>query len=694
MPPSKALFVGLAVAAFPAEAGKSSTDVANLPLTKVIKMLESMSDELQEEQKNDKDMRAKMVCWCETNKKEKTQAVEDAKATMTQLQNTIEAASGAKGASGATADNLKKELAENRAALKTATEVRDKEAKDFHEQEKNMLAAVKLLEGAITALSKHTPGFLQSDTALEAVKPELRKLVHQNLDLTGWLKDSPSKDAFMGFLDAHDDILEPDTFLQEASSSDASGPFKSYGAQSGPITGILKQMKEDFEHDLPEIQGIEQKKSSEFAELKASKLAEISEQEATMKQKWQENADTRLDLVAAKDDLEDTKKSYEADTAFLLEVQKRCTESDKDYEIRQQTRTDEIAAVSGAIKILSTDEIREAQQTTFGFLQVSSQRRLGASETRLTRALDHLKKVAHNKPEILSLISLAMSDPFGKVVEAIDKLVQKLKQQQADEVKHRDFCVDSLNENEIVTQRKNTDLSRLEADINQLNDHHKRLTNEVAELKSEIAQLEVDLQRASENRKAENMLFQKNSADAVRTQEALAKAYAKLEEFYSVKHVFLQTNKGPDADAYFNSGAPDAGTYQENEKGTGVMGMMKKMQGEAKIMEDEAVHDEGEAQAAYESMIGETNSCVKEKSRLIADKTEEMATVDKTRQEKTIDKEDVLGDLQGLSDEKADLLGQCTFLMDNFDLRQDSRAEEMDALGEVKGILSGMQGAR
>jgi len=393
-------------------------------------------------------------------------------------------------------------------------------------------------------------------------------------------------------------------------------------------------------------------------------------------------------------DLEDTKASYEADTAFLLEVQKRCTESDKDYEIRQQTRTDEIAAVSGAINILSTDEIREAQQTTFGFLQVSSQRRLGASETRLTRALDHLKKIAPNKPEVTSLIALAISDPFGKVVEQIGKLVETLKQQQADEVKHRDFCIDSLNENEIVEQRKNTDLSRLEAAIDELNDHHKRLTTEVGELKSEIAQLEVDLQRASENRKAENMLFQKNSADAVRTQEALAKAYVKLEGFYSEKHVFLQTHKGPGADEYFNSGAPDAGTYQENEKSTGVMGMMKKMQGEAKIMEDEAVHDESEAQSAYESMIAETNSCVKEKSRLIADKTEEMATVDKTRQEKTLDKEEVLGDLQGLADEKAELLGQCTFLMENFDLRQESRAAEMDALGEVKGILSGMKGAR
>jgi len=64
--------VGLAAAVFPADAGSSGANAADLPLTKVIKMLESMSDELAEEQKNDKDMRAKMVCWCETNTKEKT----------------------------------------------------------------------------------------------------------------------------------------------------------------------------------------------------------------------------------------------------------------------------------------------------------------------------------------------------------------------------------------------------------------------------------------------------------------------------------------------------------------------------------------------------------------------------------------------------------------------------------------------
>jgi len=694
MPPSKALFVGFGAAICTANAG--SSHATDLPLTKVVKLLESMQDELEDELKNDKDMREKMVCWCETNKKDKTQAVEDAKQKITQLEATIQAASGAKGASGATADNLKKELAENRAALAQATAVRQKEAADFHDQEKNMLSAVKLLEGAIVALEKHTPGFLQSDASLEAIKPELRKVVYQNLKLTGWLRNSPSRDAFLGFLDAHADILEADTFLQESSAQQRL-PFKSYGSQSGQIIGVLKQMKEDFENDLPEIQGIERKKSSQFAELKGSKLAEIDEQEAQMKAKWQENADTRLDLVAAKDDLEDTKASYEADTEFLREVQKRCTEADNDWDKRQGTRADEIAAVSEAIKILSTDDVREAQQTTFGFLQVSEQskRRLGLRETRLTRALDHLKKVAPNKPEVVSLIALAMSDPFGKVVEAIDGLVVKLKQQQADEVKHRDFCVGALNENEVVTQRKNTDLNRLEAAISELNDHHKRLTEEVSELKSEIAQLEVDLQRASENRKAENVLFQKNAADAVRTQEALGKAYEKLEGFYSEKHVFLQSHKDePKADAYFNSGAPDQGTYHENSKGTGVMGMIKKMQGEAKILEDEAVHDETEAQAAYESMIAETNNCVKEKSRLIADKMEEMAGVDKDRQEKTTDKNEVLGDLQGLSDEKAELLAQCTFLLDNFDARQESRSAEMDALGEVKGILSGMKGTR
>lgn len=353
----------------------------------------------------------------------------------------------------------------------------------------------------------------------------------------------------------------------------------------------------------------------------------------------------------------------------------------------KKTRTDEISALSEAIKILSEDDVREAQQKTFGFLQMSSTKR--SPPNSVGQALAVLRKIPSN-PDVTALIELTRADPFDKVNDAIDKLVAKLKTQQADEVKQKDYCVNSLHENEVVTQRKNSDLSRLESAIEELSSQRETLDGEVKELKAEISDLQVELQRAAENRKAENLLYQTNVAAQQQTQQALGAAYKRLEEFYAKKTSLLQA---PDksADDFFNSGAPDMGDYKKNDGATGVMGLMKKLQGEAKVLEDDTINDEQNAQKAYETMISETNASVRQKSRLITDKTEEIARVDEERQQKNQDKEAVVQELDGLSQEKTDLLGQCSFLLKNFDLRQESRAAEMDALAEVKAILAGMK---
>ena len=101
-------------------------------------------------------------------------------------------------------------------------------------------------------------------------------------------------------------------------------------------------------------------------------------------------------------------------------------DADHEFAKRKEMRTDEIAALSEAIKILSEDDIREAQQTTFGFLQLGQQRRSQTNDE-LAKALSRLQKTAPNDAEVLALIEIAKSDPFGKINEAIDKLIAKLK---------------------------------------------------------------------------------------------------------------------------------------------------------------------------------------------------------------------------------------------------------------------------
>merc|ERR1719313_3105199 len=97
-----------------------------------------------------------------------------------------------------------------------------------------------------------------------------------------------------------------------------------------------------------------------------------------------------------------------------------------------------------------------------------------------------------------------------------------------DEVKKNDWCKAELQENE-MTSAKTTDLKAdLEAKIGELESTIKTLAEEIEKAKMDISSLQVEMQRASENRKKENMDFQKTVADQMVTAEILAKALDKL----------------------------------------------------------------------------------------------------------------------------------------------------------------------
>merc|ERR1719183_669336 len=60
------------------------------PITKVVRLLEDMSSQLQKEAKEDTEMFDKLTCWCTTNDKEKTKAIADGNQHITDLQAAIE----------------------------------------------------------------------------------------------------------------------------------------------------------------------------------------------------------------------------------------------------------------------------------------------------------------------------------------------------------------------------------------------------------------------------------------------------------------------------------------------------------------------------------------------------------------------------------------------------------------------------
>merc|ERR1712070_380892 len=269
---------------------------------------------------------------------------------------------------------------------------------------------------------------------------------------------------------------------------------------------------------------------------------------------------------------------------------------------------------------------------------------------------------------------------------AIDDMVAQLLKEKEDEIKHKDFCVEEFNSNELQTEKKEREKADLIAKIEDLEMTIKQLTEAIDKLKAEIAEMQVQLKRAGEDREKENKEFQMTVADQRATQKLLTAALNILKGFYDkkAKAALIQKQEpvGPPPPPGFEE-------YKKNEAAGGVMGMIQQIINDAKAMEDETIRDEEDAQKAYEDFVKDTNASIEAKSKEIVNKSEEKAKAEADLVEAQKDKEAVMLELEQLANYKAELHSSCDFVMKNFEIRQTARDEEIEALKQAKAILSG-----
>merc|ERR1712039_1075902 len=293
---------------------------------------------------------------------------------------------------------------------------------------------------------------------------------------------------------------------------------QSYAPQSGEIFGILKQMLETFENNLSASQKEEMANQKAYEDLKAAKEDEIAAGQSQIDTKTQELATTDEKNAQSKEDIEDTRNSLAADEEFLMMLKEKCQMTDQEWEERQKTRQLEMEAVSKALAILSGDDAHDLFTRTFNpaLLQSAS----AAHAERREQASQLLSKVAqkfHN-PRLSTLAYQVKLDAFTRVKKAIDDMVAQLLKEKEDEIKHKDFCTDEFNTNQLQTEKKEREKKDLIAKIEDLEMTIKTLTEEIEKLKGEIAEMQVQLKRAGEDREKENKEFQTTVADQRETQ--------------------------------------------------------------------------------------------------------------------------------------------------------------------------------
>merc|ERR1719359_2150597 len=196
------------------------------PVMKVVRLLQDTKAELEKELEDDKAVYELMECWCNSNDKEKTAAIEAGKAKIAELESSMGASAGRISELKAKRKETLDEVNADHKALMDATAMRMEENKEFQASETDYLEAIDAAKNAIVVLGKHNS------------LAQLRAAAHHLLDA----RVSQMVENSRRVSKANVNVLRSFLHNAESATSFLSIPgMQSYAPQSGQIFGILGQ---------------------------------------------------------------------------------------------------------------------------------------------------------------------------------------------------------------------------------------------------------------------------------------------------------------------------------------------------------------------------------------------------------------------------------------------------------------------
>jgi predicted nucleic acid-binding Zn-ribbon protein len=468
-----------------------------------------MEKKVEQEGKTDEELYHKFMCYCKTGAAGLQKSIQDAETRIPQLESAIEAGTATKQQLNSDITQAKADIKAAQTTIAESTALREKTASDFEAESSQMKADISAMGKAITSISKGMSGFLQTPAATV-----LRRLA-VSTDLS-----SDARDTLTSFLSQSSDSEDDD----------------SYEPASGEINGILKQMKETMEKDLADATAAEQQSIKDYNALMAAKKKEIAALTKQKETKIARVGEVSVQLVNDKSDLVNTEKNLAEDKKFLSGLAESCQKKEKEYEAVQQVRSEEMKAIADTIKLLNDDDALELFKKTLpkpSFLQMAS-----SGKEVMRRARHALRSSLTVHDYRLDLISMSMKGKnvdFDKISVMIDDMVALLKKEQVDDDRKKAYCAKSFDK----AEDEKKELSRTHSDLQKTIADEKEaigsLTSDIQSLEDGIKALDKAVAEATENRKAENKIYQEEMANNNAAIEIIGMAKNRLNKFYNPK---------------------------------------------------------------------------------------------------------------------------------------------------------------
>jgi len=692
----------LFIAIFALSAGLTSAGGPS-PVTRVVGLIKDLEAKVMSDGKAEQASYDEYACWCEKTLQRKAADISSNKETISETETLIKKLKGEIASHGAEIDQLNKDIAQNKEAQKDATAVRDKEYADYAAEKTESEQCIGALEAAITVLTGAGTkasflGQMQEVKLMSVVagvstaiskKPVSDKVSDADMQLMQHFVSKPSD-----FFPARGGMIAAQT---------GNNPFGDYAPQSTQIQGILKGMYDAFTAELEKDNLNEADSTKAFEELMATKAKELATLEATLAKQESDKASKEKNLAESETLLDDTVESLKANEAFFADTKDACETKAKEWSVRTRLRTEELAGMQEAIKILSDGSGKFDDAFGESFLQLKSiqmhsSKNAGSTATRMEVARSHAYTrlsalAAQHKNRGLAAIAVEVKSAghFDKVIAMIDEMMVILRKEEQEDIEHRDRCENGQNGNKNELEDLSNSIQKTQDAIKRLENSKKGAEEDLDSTKGEIKNTQDELDELLDFRNKESKAFIKALKDDSDAVDLLNKALKALAKFYKNNKASLaqkapEYTEDPDkAPETTWSGSDYGGRKSEN---TGIVAIMEMLVEDLEKEMADGRADDASAQEKYLEQKGALDETMKALEATKVSLEEEIAELAAKIDDAEKHEDALTDDKDSQKDMQKALATDCSWVATHFQERRDKRKLEMDGLVDAKAALA------
>merc|ERR1719160_1406428 len=467
----------------------------------------------------EEDLFEKYVCWYKTVVKSKTASNAAAADRIESLEAYIDDIKSGRVEFSTERTDLEAAIKKLNEEMEEAEDLRDKEHEDYLAAKDEMEKAIAALEQAVEVLAEATT---EKEGSLLSFRREMSEFKEgQHAEATVALQRALQLGK--RYLDKGDaafleKVLSGDVPNVDWKKLNRKATFKmKYKARSGKIQKILADMLQTFKDNLADATAKEKEAKAAYEKLMGSKKDELGTAEEALTDGNKEGSARGMAKDEAQQEVDDLKAQIEADEGYIKDVTEAHAIKLEEWKERKKLRKLEVASINKAIAILNSDDARDTMNKSFksqGYLllQKSALSKLRQQASAAVRRVG----AAAKDPRLASLamqVLLQQGGHFDKVLEAIDKMVETLRAEEAEDLKNKEECEKERMEKTKEARKMSLQIDDATEEIARHRGLIEELKAQIEEKEAEIKKLKEELAAATKQREDEKLAYEASSAD-------------------------------------------------------------------------------------------------------------------------------------------------------------------------------------